>query len=61
MIMTCSQRYPFLKPCLIKYDLDINVNNFENWFFSIMVYKIDLRISTAEKTYGTDQIYLFYA
>ena len=32
--ISTSQRYP-LKLCLIKYDLFINVYNFENWLFSI--------------------------
>ena len=31
-----SHRFPW-KPCLIKYKSDINVYNFENWLFSIVI------------------------
>ena len=31
-----SHRFPW-KPCLIKYKSDINVFNFENWLFSIVI------------------------
>ena len=36
MALANSQQYP-LKFCFIKYDLDINVFNFENWLFSTVL------------------------
>ena len=36
-----------LYDCMINYELDINLNNFKNYFKLRILYKNDLRISTA--------------
>ena len=49
MTMPDSQRYP-KKICLIKYQKDININNFdENWLFLIVVSPQKLVFYTAGK------------
>ena len=43
-----SQRHPS-KHCVIKYELDIHVYNFENWFSSIKDSLLKMCVSTAGK------------
>ena len=56
MTMHDSQRIP-LKLCLFKYELDINVYNFENCLLKLWcIYKSDLRFSIEEKRVGIIRI-----